>query len=156
MSAHMDYAYVNPFPRNHCAVHAFEHVRTSTPCEFGARSLAKAAYDAGILTHRGVAHVMRDIDEWCRVARVRVAEAVRFPLKLVRVDTQFYSRRGRVRDVRFVPTGPTVTQFARGAGAVGRWVVVVAGHVLAVVDGQPRGIWRARSRVYHAYRMEAA
>lgn len=149
------FGFDNPFTRAHCVPLAFTCVGPKPSAKF-AVILADSAYgrvhpalwDCRLLKRSGGAPAAKlAVDEWARLALVRIVERYEPDDTLTigyRGGREVYKRVGR----------PTVTQFRKGRGRRGRWVVFTDGHAQAVINGKVRGWFGARSRVVAAFRVE--
>lgn len=168
-----NYAYPGRFlfTRGHCVVHAWAHV-AGLDAE-GAKLLAEYAYatPSWHRPRRGVRHVVPHpdfgdveplLDPTTGAGWTRGNPHVHLWAKLVgmRVLCQITPGGKRVTRVnkwgerreRFYPM--TVSQFAKSK-PIGRFILCVAGHALALIDGVLWGDWAPRSRVEVAYQVEA-
>lgn len=168
-----NYAYPGRFlfAKGHCVVHAWAHAAGLDAD--GAKMLAEYAYNTPSIVRprrgvrnavtsphlgcaveplldrtTGAAWVRPDPCAWAALAGVRIVHEVhpagrnvtrRHPWNASLTVTRFYA--------------VTVEAF-RKANPVGRFVVLVRGHALALIDGVLYGDWAPRSRVDVAYQVE--
>lgn len=120
-----NWRFVNPFTRNHCVVSAITHC-TPTGDAVSALSLANVLRKRKLVTPAGVVKcIVKDIDHLVHPAGLRVVA----------------SHLTRTR--REAMTLQTWVAFHR----TGRFIVVVSGHAVAVIDGVVFGCYKPLSRV---------
>lgn len=132
------YTYANPFPMNHCVVHAYTHCADGDK-QF-ALKLANEAYytrrhcvpGVTLLNRRGYAFCTHidDATQWCKLAGLKLGE--------------------RIRPVRRQQVSTFIRQHCRH----GRYIMLVARHAFAVINGVCYGDYNTRSIVESAYRVE--
>jgi hypothetical protein len=144
MADRLRFAYPNPFPRNHCVVHAWTHLAGGD--EETARVLKYSAVADRQLTEDGTKRGL-DFSWWARQLGLKVVEEKHL-LRVRGAVTGWVSSRYAP-----VPALPTLQRFAREHPR-GRYMVRVSGHAVAVIDGVVWGYHRPRTRVLQYLKVE--
>lgn len=134
-------AYPNPFPKNHCVVHAWTHLAGGN--EWVARSTAAAARAVNRLTPNGGVYgtdTPEMLTWWAKEVGLEVVRSERY----YREMTSSWSAVHHNHPVDYytpVRRNVTLKTWAR-RHPVGKWLVLVPGHAVAVINGVIWGWYR--------------